>query len=262
LGGKTIDASGFTVIRLLSGVIVLLVILKIKSDKNSPSAKGTWLAGFMLFIYAVAFSFAYISLDTGTGAIILFGAIQITMILGHLMLGNRLHISEWIGVCISFFGFTYLVLPGATSPSIIGFSLMTISGIAWGIYTLKGQNSSNPLRDTAYNFFRTIPFVIVLMITSLQNIHYSIEGILLAAASGGVASGIGYTIWYISLGGLSTIQAAVVQLLVPVIAALGGVIFLSEKITLRLSLSSIMILGGILTIIWSQYYFNRLKIKN
>jgi len=261
LGEKTIDASSFTVIRLLSGAFVLLVILKMSSNKNSSIIKGSWSAGLMLFLYAVTFSFAYITLDTGTGAIILFGSVQITMILLSLISGNRLHITEWIGVLIAFIGFVYLLLPGATSPSVIGFSFMTIAGIAWGIYTLKGRYSANPLADTAYNFLRTIPFVVVLAIVTIHNLHYSTRGVLLAALSGGIASGIGYTIWYIALGGLSATQAAVVQLLVPVIAALGGVIFLSEKITFRLTLSSIMILGGILMVVWGRYYFVHLKLN-
>jgi drug/metabolite transporter (DMT)-like permease len=261
LGGKTIDASSYTVIRLLSGAIVLLVILKINCNKNRLSVKGSWSASLMLFLYAVTFSFAYITLDTGTGAIILFGSIQITMILLSLISGNRLHITEWVGASISFIGFVYLVSPGVTSPSVIGFSFMTIAGIAWSIYTLKGLYSVNPLMDTAYNFLRTIPFVIVLATLAIQNTHYSTKGILLAALSGGIASGIGYTIWYISLGGLSATQAAVVQLLVPVIAALGGVIFLSEEITFRLTLSAIMIIGGILMVVWGRYYFVRLKLN-
>ena len=261
LGEKTIDASSFTVIRLLSGTIVLLVILKINSNKNNSAIKGSWPAGLMLFLYAVTFSFAYITLDTGTGAIILFGSVQITMILLSLISGDRLHITEWIGVSIAFIGFVYLVSSGVTSPSVIGFSLMTMAGIAWGIYTLKGRDSVNPLVDTAYNFLRTIPFVIVLAIIAIQNTHYSTEGILLAVLSGGIASGIGYTMWYIALGGLSVTQAAVVQLLVPIIAALGGVIFLSEKITLRLTLSAIMILGGILMVVWGRYYFVHLKLS-
>jgi len=255
LGEKTIDASSFTVIRLLSGAIVLLIILKMNRIKNSSPIKGNWFASLMLFLYAVTFSFAYITLDTGTGAIILFGSVQITMILLSLISGNRLLITEWIGVSIAFIGFIYLVSPGVTSPSIMGFSFMTVAGIAWGIYTLKGRDSLNPLMDTAYNFFRTIPFVMVLAVIAIQSTYYTTEGILLAALSGGIASGIGYTIWYVALGGLSAIQAAVVQLLVPVIAALGGVIFLSEKITLRLTLSGIMILGGILMVVWGRYYF-------
>jgi drug/metabolite transporter (DMT)-like permease len=255
LGEKTIDASSFTVIRLLSGAIVLLIILKMNKIKNSSPIKGNWFASLMLFLYAVTFSFAYITLDTGTGAIILFGSVQITMILLSLISGNRLLITEWIGVSIAFIGFIYLVSPGVTSPSIMGFSFMTVAGIAWGIYTLKGRDSLNPLMDTANNFFRTIPFVMFLAVIAIQSTYYTTEGILLAALSGGIASGIGYTIWYVALGGLSAIQAAVVQLLVPVIAALGGVIFLSEKITLRLTLSGIMILGGILMVVWGRYYF-------
>jgi len=255
LGEKTIDASSFTVIRLLSGAIVLLIILKMNRIKNSSPIKGNWFASLMLFLYAVTFSFAYITLDTGTGAIILFGSVQITMILLSLISGNRLLITEWIGVSIAFIGFIYLVSPGVTSPSIMGFSFMTVAGIAWGIYTLKGRDSLNPLMDTANNFFRTIPFVMFLAVIAIQSTYYTTEGILLAALSGGIASGIGYTIWYVALGGLSAIQAAVVQLLVPVIAALGGVIFLSEKITLRLTLSGIMILGGILMVVWGRYYF-------
>lgn len=190
----------------------------------------------MLFLYAATFSFAYITLETGTAALILFGTVQITMILLSLLSGNRLHATEWTGVSIAFMGFVYLVLPGVTTPSIMGFSLMTFAGIAWGIYTLKGQSSVNPLADTGYNFLRTVPLIIVLTFVTIQKTHISYDGILLAVLSGGLASGIGYTIWYTTLAGLSVTQAAVVQLLVPVIAAFGGIIFVSETITLRLTL--------------------------
>jgi len=260
LGENTIDAYSFTVIRLLSGAFVLFVILKINHKKNRSPVKGSWSAGSMLFLYAVTFSIAYTTLDSGTGAIILFGAVQITMILLSIISGYRLHIIEWIGVLGAFTGFVYLVLPGATSPSVIGFSLMTIAGIAWGVYTLKGRESVNPFMDTAHNFLRTIPFVMVLAILTIRDTHYTTEGILLALSSGSIASGIGYTIWYKALRGLSSTQAAVVQLLVPVIVALGGVTFLNEKITLRLTLSAIMILGGILMVVWAQYYFVYLKL--
>lgn len=255
LGEKTIDASGFTVIRLLSGAIVLLAILKISNNKSTSPTKGSWSASLMLFIYAVAFSFAYVTLDTGTGALILFGSVQITMILLSLISGNRLHITEWGGVSLAFIGFVYLMLPGVTTPSIMGFVLMTIAGIAWGIYTLKGRASANPLMDTTYNFLRTIPLIIILTIVTFHDIHLSADGILLAVLSGGIASGIGYTIWYIALGGLSITKAAVVQLLVPVIAALGGVIFVSEPITFRLTISATMVLGGILMVVLGRYYF-------
>ncbi len=255
LGEKTIDAANFTTIRLLSGAIVLLVILRLSGKKNNASAKGSWLAAIMLFLYAAPFSFAYITLDTGTGALILFGAVQITMILLSLFSGNKLHLSEWIGVIIAFIGFVYLVLPGVSTPSVTGFSLMTIAGIAWGVYTLKGRGSLNPLADTAYNFVRTIPLVVILAVIAYETAHISLKGVLLAILSGGIASGIGYTIWYTALGGLSATQAAVVQLAVPVIAALGGVIFVSEEISLRLTISALLILGGILMVVFGKYYY-------
>ena len=255
LGEERIDASSFTVIRLLSGVLVLLTIVKITNSKKSLSSRGSWFAGMMLFLYAITFSFAYMTLDTGTGALILFGAVQITMIFLSLFSGNRLHLSEWVGVSIAFMGFVYLVFPGVTAPSVTGFILMSVAGIAWGVYTLKGRGSDDPLLETSSNFLRAVPFIIVLAITAVNTAQYSIEGILLAVLSGGIASGIGYAIWYSALGGLSVTQAAVVQLSVPVIAALGGVIFVSETLTWRLILSSLMILGGILLVVMGRYYF-------
>lgn len=262
LGDKTIDASSFTVIRLLSGAIVLLVLIKLNNKINSTATKGSWFASSMLFLYAITFSFAYITLDTGTGALILFGAVQLTMILLSLISGTRLHITEWTGIIIAFMGFVYLILPGVTTPSFLGFILMTVAGIAWGIYTLIGRGSKSPLTDTAYNFLRTVPLVILLAIIAISQAHYSYEGILLAVLSGGIASGIGYSIWYSALGGLSATQAAVLQLLVPVIAALGGVIFVSEAITLRLVIAATMILGGILSVVLGRYYFIQLQSKN
>ena len=261
LGEETIDAASFTVIRLLSGALVLLAILAFSNDKEASASRGSWSASLMLFVYAVAFSFAYISLDTGTGALILFGSVQITMILLSLVSGNRLHLSEWVGVIIAFTGFVYLVLPEVTSPSVMGFLLMIAAGIAWGMYTLKGRGSDHPLKDTAYNFLRTIPLVIILLVITIQDAHYSAAGVLLAVLSGGIASGIGYTIWYIALGGLSTTQAAVVQLSVPVIAAFGGVLFVSEAITARLPLSASMILGGILLVVLGRFYFVQRKLN-
>jgi len=259
LGNETIDASNFTVLRLLSGSIVLLIIITANRNITGGSTKGSWAAGFMLFLYAVTFSYAYISLDTGTGALILFGSVQITMILLSLISGIRLHFTEWAGVTIAFTGFVYLILPGVTAPSAVGFLLMTVAGIAWGVYTLKGRGSKNPLMDTAYNFFRTTPLVILLAIITINNANYSFEGILLALLSGGITSGIGYTIWYIALGGLSSMQAAVLQLSVPVIAALGGVVIVSEEITFRLTISAVMVIGGILMVILGKYYFTQHK---
>jgi drug/metabolite transporter (DMT)-like permease len=253
LGNHSIDASSFTVIRLLSGAIFLLIIIAITQNTTASISRGNWLASLLLFLYALTFSYAYISLDAGTGALILFGTVQITMILLSLISGTRLHYLEWAGVIIAFSGFVYLILPGVTTPSPIGFLLMTASGIAWGIYTLKGRRSKSPLRDTAYNFLRTTPLVIILAIVTINYTHYSAKGILLALLSGGITSGVGYTIWYIALANLSSTQAAVLQLLVPVIAMLGGVIFVSEAITFRLGISTILVLGGILLVVFGQY---------
>ena len=213
--------------------------------KKSSEAKGSWWSGAILFMYAVTFSFAYISLDAGTGALILFAAVQITMITYALLSGKKMSTLEWMGVLLAFMGFVYLVLPGVTAPSLSGFLLMTLSGVGWGSYTIRGKGSVNPLKATAYNFMRTLPMVAILMLFSLKNIQASHEGIGLAILSGAITSGIGYTIWYLALRGLNAIQASVVQLLVPVIAALGGVIFLAEMIHLRLVISALLILGGI-----------------
>jgi drug/metabolite transporter (DMT)-like permease len=261
LGAKTIDAPSFTVIRLLSGTLVLWTLLKISNNKNRLSSKGSWFSSIFLFLYAITFSFAFITLDTGTGALILFGSVQTTMIILSLVSGNRLHLSEWLGVSISLAGFVYLVTPGVTTPSFIGLLLMIVAGISWGVYTLKGRDSDNPLADTTYNFLRTTPMVLVLAVITIHNAQYSLVGIGLAILSGAIASGIGYTIWYTALGGISATQAAVVQLSVPVIAALGGVVFVSDAITLRLTLSALMILGGILLVVLGRYYFVQLKLE-
>jgi len=255
LGAGAIDAASFTAIRLFSGAVTLLVILIVRREKALLPGKGSWVSSLMLFLYAITFSYAYITLDTGTGALILFGAVQITMILISVFAGNRLHISEWLGMALAFAGFVYLVLPGVSTPSPLGFMLMMVSGIAWGIYTLRGRNSENPLRDTAHNFMRTTPLIVILIMLALKHAQYSFEGVMYAILSGGLASGVGYSIWYAALRGLSATQAAVIQLLVPVIAALGGILFVSEAITSRLAIAALMILGGILLVVLGRYFF-------
>jgi drug/metabolite transporter (DMT)-like permease len=263
LANGNIDASSFTGIRLLSGAIALLLILSIKGNKQGVSSKGSWTSSFTLFLYAITFSYAYLSLDTGTGALILFGSVQITMILLSIISGTRLHIIEWSGFFIAFTGLVYLVIPSITKPSVSGFILMTVSGMSWAIYSLRGRGSKNPLMDTTYNFLRTIPFITLLAIFTMPNINYSSQGIILALLSGAITSGVGYTIWYIALRSLSSIQAAVLQLSVSIIAAIGGVIFLSETITSRLVISAVIVLCGILMVILGKYSFtqNKLKIK-
>lgn len=263
LGENAIDPSSFTIIRLISGIIILMAVMQLSEKSNNVKlkSKGSWLAASMLFIYAIAFSFGYVSLDTGTGALILFGSVQITMIITSVISGNKLHISEWLGLLIAFSGFVYLIIPDLVTPSLMGFMLMTISGVAWGFYTLLGRTSQSPLSDTVYNFLRTSPFILVLIFFGLNDIHLTYTGIVLAVLSGAIASGLGYFVWYIALKGLSVTQAAVVQLFVPIIAATGGVIFTHELITLRLIESSALVLGGILMVILGRYYFAHLLSK-
>jgi drug/metabolite transporter (DMT)-like permease len=258
LKDNAIDASSFTAIRLLSGVLMFLILFsfKAKSLTSTSEKKGSsWKTGLMLFIYAITFSFAYVSLDTGTGALVLFGAVQLTMIITSIVMGNKLHVSEWLGVVISFLGLAYLVYPTLTTPSLSGFILMGLSGIAWGIYTLAGRGSVDPMRDTACNFKYTVPLVLCLILITFPMINISFDGAILAVISGAFASALGYTIWYVALGGLSETEAAVVQLSVPVIAAIGGVLFVSEAISMRLVIACILVLGGILTVLIGRWKF-------
>lgn len=256
LKDNAIDASSFTIIRLLSGALLFILIFSFKTKpvtSSSDKQGRNWKSGAMLFIYAITFSFAYISLDTGTGALILFGAVQLTLIFTSIAKGNKLHISEWLGFIISFLGLVYLVYPTLTTPSISGFLLMGLSGIAWGIYTLIGRGSDNPMKDTAFNFKVTIPLVLCLMLFTFPMINLSFRGVVLAVSSGAFASALGYTIWYMALKGLSETEAGVVQLSVPVIAAIGGVLFVSEPINTRLIVASIFVLTGILAVLIGRW---------
>ena len=244
-----IDPGLFTSIRLFSGAAVLIALVFLSKDSRYEKSKGSWTSAAMLFLYAAAFSYAYVSLETGIGALIIFGVVQIKMIASSLISGYRMNGIEWLGIFLALAGFLYLLVPGASAPSLSGFILMSLSGIGWGIYSLRGKNSKHPLVDTAYNFLRSLPFLILLLYFLAQESNYSTKGILLALLSGIVTSGIGYTIWYVALRGLNSIQASIVQLLVPVMAAIGGILFVGEIVSFRLMVSSLMILGGILLLI-------------
>jgi len=245
LGHASIDAASFTLVRLLSGAIILVLLSVILRKKDSVKPRGDWTSSFMLFLYAAAFSYAYISLQAGIGALILFGSVQATMILAAIRSGERPSPIEWVGLGSALAGLTYLVSPGLTAPSLSGSILMIISGIAWGIYSLRGRESTNPLAETAGNFSRALPFAVLVSLIAVRHINATADGIMLAVLSGAAASGLGYAIWYAALRGLTVMRAALVQLSVPVLAAGGGTIFLMENITLRLIVSTIMILGGI-----------------
>ena len=244
LGERAIDAASFTTIRLVSGAITLWLIVRF-AQPGAARQGGDWIAGSMLFLYAIAFSFAYLSLTAGTGALILFGLVQLTMFVVGLHAGERFAPLSWAGLAIAIVGVVYLVSPGVTAPSPLGAALMAIAGIAWGVYSLRGRGVPDPLQATAGNFLRSVPFTVLISAILVGEMQSSWAGVALAVASGAMTSAIGYVIWYAALRGLSATRAATVQLSVPAIAAFGGVLFLSEQITMRLLLSSIAILGGI-----------------
>jgi len=241
----SIDPAGFSSIRLLSGALVLTLISRILRDEKSVGDSGNWLSAFMLFLYVLTFSFAYVTLNACTGALILFGAVQGTMILTSFVQGERPKILELAGLTVALLGLIYLMLPGWEAPSFRGAVLMTVAGVSWGIYSLRGKNDGNPIEVTRGNFTRTIPFALVVFIVYLTSLNATFSGVFLAVISGALTSGVGYVVWYAALRGLTVAQAATIQLLVPIIATIGGVIFLSEILSLRLILSSVLILGGV-----------------
>lgn len=245
LGKASIDAASFSTVRLGSGAAMLLLITLASKGKISSTTRGNWTSAALLFLYAVAFAFAYMSLSASTGALILFGSVQATMIVAALWSGERPGWLEWIGLVLALVGLVYLVFPGLTSPSLTSSALMMAAGVSWGFYSLRGRGAKDPLTETTNNFIRALPFAIVVSLTMFSSTHASAEGLLLAVLSGALASGVGYVIWYTALGGLTATRAAMVQLAVPVLAALGGVILLSESIRLRLLLAALMILGGV-----------------
>ena len=245
LGDAQIDAASFTTIRLVSGALTLWLLMAFRSGPGSVVRAGSWNSAFMLFLYAVAFSFAYITLDVGTGALILFGAVQLTMILAGIRAGERPGLLEWLGLVIAGAGLIYLMFPGITAPSTIGAALMAIAGVAWGIYSLQGRGASDPIAATAGNFVRSVPMVLAVSLAMLSKVDLSTRSIVFAVLSGALASGLGYVIWYAALPGLTATRAAMVQLSVPVIAAAGGVLFVAEEVSVRLILSSALVLSGV-----------------
>ena len=243
LGENTIDAASFTTIRILSGAITLLLIVWIRG--NRKQVKADWPAVSALFCYMVFFSFAYLSLSAGTGALLLFGAVQLTMFVFAFRGGERFSKLSWLGLGAAFAGLVYMVFPGVTAPDPLGAVLMATAGIAWGIYSLIGRTSSQPLLATMSNFLYSVPLAIGLSAVFISRAEISASGVLLAVTSGALASGLGYSIWYAALPSLTAGRAATVQLSVPVIAAIGGVLLLSEQITRRLVVASGLTRGGI-----------------
>ncbi|MBU0807449.1 MAG: DMT family transporter [Gammaproteobacteria bacterium] len=246
-----IDAASFTSLRLLAGALTLWLLLRLRSA-NTPSG-GNWPAAAALFVYAAAFSFAYINLDAGAGALILFGAVQLSMLAWGLYRGERLNLKGSIGLLVAFAGLLILLLPGASKPPTAAALLMLVAGVAWGIYSLLGRGVNDPLAATAGNFMRTVPLTLLLSALLIGQARWDSAGVFYALLSGALTSGVGYAIWYSALRGLQSFQAACVQLSVPIIAALAGSLLLDEALSLRLLLSATAVLGGIALVLSAKH---------
>jgi drug/metabolite transporter (DMT)-like permease len=239
-----IDAASFSTLRFGSGAVIL-VLLASRGQRPLFPLSGSWTSAAVLALYALPFAFAYTQLSTGTGALVLFGSVQVTMLVAALVSGERPHVVQWVGLIVALAGLVILVLPGLTAPSPLGAALMATAGVAWGFYSLWGRGASDPLSLTTGNFVRVVPLVIAGSILVVPRIHAEPAGIVLALLSGAVASGLGYVAWYAALRKLSAMRASVLQLAPPPIAAASGVVLLGEMVTLRLVLSTILVLGGI-----------------
>lgn len=244
LGGGLIDAASFTSVRILAGALTLALILVFRRQKSALAAPD-WRGVVSLCCYLCCFSFAYLTLSAGTGALILFGAVQLTMFAVALKAGERFSPVSWLGLGTAFSGLIYLVAPGVTAPDPVGAVLMVAAGIGWGAYSLVGRSAVDPLKATAGNFVYSLPLAGVLSIAFLRDVDASPPGLVLAVASGALASGLGYVIWYAALQGLTASRAATVQLSVPVLASIGAIYFLAEEVSLRLGIASLLTIGGI-----------------
>ena len=275
----SIDAASFTFIRIFSGAVALWLIMKIRTwliTDRTPSPRaasfshsslrrttcfvaGNWLSALALLVYAAGFSFAYTTLSAGTGALLLFGAVQATMIFWGMHKGERLDATQIAGFLIAVTGLVVLVFPGLSAPPLIGSILMLGAGVAWGIYSLRGKGERNPASATTGNFVRAVPFAAAVSIIFVPWAHVDFTGVTYAIISGAITSGLGYVIWYSALPGLTATSAASVQLSVPVLAATGGILLLSELVTLRYVLASIAVLGGIALVVVTPHSQDRMS---
>ncbi|MBX3293903.1 MAG: DMT family transporter [Acidobacteria bacterium] len=262
LAGGEADAASFTAVRLTSGALTLFFIWfawrSVRVSKGISATpndtplltrgllqQGSWPSALLLFAYAICFSLAYLGLTAATGALILFGSVQLTMIAVSLVRGERPGVLEWTGLAAAVGGLVYLVIPGLESPPLASSLLMAAAGAAWGGYTLRGKGDGDPLSETTGNFIRSLPFVLLTVPFFLAELRITGAGVFLAVLSGAIASGVGYAIWYTALQSLTSTRAAVLQLSVPVIAGVLAFILLDEQMTLRLLFAALLILGGI-----------------
>ncbi len=264
-----IDAASFTFVRIFSGAVALWLMVSLqtkapeisngsafasrRSDQRQFLRGGNWSSAFALFIYAAAFSFAYLVLSAGTGALLLFGAVQATMIFWGMYKRERLSVIQTIGFIVAVTGLIVLVFPGLSAPPLVGSILMVAAGVAWGVYSLRGRGESNAAAATAGNFVRAVPFTTVFMFGFAARMHVDVAGFAYAVISGAVTSGLGYILWYKALPALKAASAATVQLSVPVLAATGGILLLGEPVTPRYLLASVAVLGGIALVVATPY---------
>jgi len=251
LKGTQIDAASFTLVRIASAALVLWVMLRarISHARADTRRAGNWVSALALTVYAAPFSYAYVRLAAGTGALLLFGAVQATMIGYGIAIGERLAATQWLGLLLALAGLVWLVLPGLAAPDPFSSALMIAAGIGWGVYSLRGRGRSDPVAETAGNFMRALPFALAVSALAWPFASFDAPGFAYAAASGALTSALGYVIWYAALKGLKPATAATVQLSVPVIAAAGGVLLLGEPLTARLAASAVAILGGIALVV-------------
>lgn len=250
LSTDAIDPASYTAVRLAAGALMLFLLVGLRGGLRRSKPSGTFLgstgvSALALFVYAAFFSFAYLSVDTGMGALILFACVQSVMIGWGLYIGERPTVPAWIGIILAVAGFIYLVSPGLSAPNPLGALLMAISGIAWGVYSLRGRGLTDPLNTTARNFIWSVPPALILMVVFIAQQDISLPGAFLAVTSGAATSALGYALWYKTLKGLSATKASIIQLTVPLIAAFGGILVLSEPLSLRFIASCVLILGGV-----------------
>lgn len=252
LESKAIDPAFFTLIRMFSGAVTLFLFLYIKQNRAFPTKSGSYTAALALFLYAVCFSFAYVELGAAIGALILFASVQMTIFVYSRLRGEAIGFYSYSGLSLAFCGLVYLYFPAVNRPDATGSLAMVCSGVAWGAYTLLGSGSKKPLLDTTWNFIYTVPLCLVTLFWFVELDSLTTTGIIYALLSGVFASAMGYAVWYAVLPFLARTVAGVSQLLVPILAAIAGVIWLSESITLQLLIASALVLSGILAVLWDK----------
>lgn len=276
LDDQWIDPVSFTSLRLGSGAAMLFIVmswfawrkrhhLSTPDAANKVATKGSWKAAFILFAYAIAFSFSYVTITTATGSLILAAVVQLTMLGYAVRAGDKLHRAEWIGVGLALAGLAYLMYPKLTTPSWWGLVMVVISAYSWALYSLNGRQSKNPMSDTAYNFYRTLPMIAVASLLAMlfeDHVYLTEYGVTLAVISGAVTSGLGYILWYTALPHLSSSLASGSQLLMPLIAAFGAAWLIDEPLTLSFWVAALLMLGGLALVLAGRHQHRKSALKN